>query len=281
MGKKLTREDIDNRLLQDGRGFTIVGEYVNVTTKTMFQCSHGHQWMVTTNSILHGVGCPRCSNKHSPSTDEFKEWLVEDGRGITVLGEYVNATTKTLFRCAAGHEFKTTPHHLKSGKGCIHCSGHYSPTTEEFRQWLSDSDSGITLIGEYTNSVTKTLFECRNGHQWHTRPDKIKGDRGCPSCSTSGFDPDKEAVVYGWTRNNYLKVGITNDLPRRLHEHRKHGEINMVYERHYSVGRDARDWERDFKQKHGGSYVTKAECPDGYTETFPLHLLEQLIEEKL
>jgi hypothetical protein len=237
--------------------------------------------MTTAHVVTRGDGCPRCSNKHSPNTSEFKEWLVEDGRGITILGEYVNASTKTLFKCNAGHEFKTTPHRIKSGKGCIYCTGKHSPTTEEFRQWLSDGGSGITLIGEYINSQTKTLFACSHGHQWHTSPDKIKSGRGCPTCSTSGFDPDKAAVVYGWTRNNYLKVGITNDLERRLSEHRKHGEINMVYERHYSVGRDARDWERAFKQKHGGSYVTKAECPDGYTETFSLHLLEKLIEEKL
>jgi hypothetical protein len=37
------------------------------------------------------------------------------------------------------------------------------------------------------------------------------------------------------------------------------------------------DWGRNIKQKYGGNFATKEQCPDGYTETLPISLLEELI----
>jgi hypothetical protein len=148
---------------------------------------------------------------------------------------------------------------------------------DDINDFLTKENRGIFLVGEYTDSKTKTTFQCLEGHTWDVIPDNVKRGSGCPHCADYGFNPSKSAVVYGFTRDNYLKVGITNNLEQRLWQHRKYGEINLVYERHYPVGQDAQIFERNFKQTHGGNYVTKEVCPDGHTETFPLHLLEELI----
>jgi hypothetical protein len=284
MPQKITKEDINNWLLQDGKGITLVGEYVNSKTPTTFECSHGHQWSTpfgNINRTKRGSECPICSNAKSltkPTTEEFKEWLLKDGRGIILLDEYQGAMVKIKFQCKHGHQWLSEPTGIKRGCGCPTCAGKIKPSTEEFKEWLLKDGRGIILLEEYIGSASKTLFQCEKGHQWHALPAFIKRGHGCPKCAKHGFNPSMPAVVYGWTRDNYLKVGITNDLVRRLAEHRLHGELTLVYERHYPIGHDALDFERRFKQTHGGNYVSREECPDGWTETFPLSLLSALCD---
>jgi Zn finger protein HypA/HybF involved in hydrogenase expression len=115
--------------------------------------------------------------------EQINEWLLNDGRGIVLVGEYTSNRTKTSFRCEYGHEWLSTTDRIKSGCGCPYCSGLKKPTTEEFREWLRIDNRGITLVGNYHNKRTKTLFQCKNGHQWLTTPDHIKAGRGCPKCS--------------------------------------------------------------------------------------------------
>lgn len=44
--------------------------------------------------------------------------------------------------------------------------------------------NSITIIGEYTNTHTKTLCRCDIcGYEWEAAPDKLLQGRGCPSCS--------------------------------------------------------------------------------------------------
>lgn len=99
------------------------------------------------------------------------------------------------------------------------------------------------------------------------RPGLIKFGRGCPVCAKSGFNPEKSAWTYGFIRNGYLKYGITNDINRRLYEHQKHGDIEIVYKEYHPNGTDARKWENNIKKRHGGNFATREKCPDGWTET--------------
>jgi hypothetical protein len=164
------------------------------------------------------------------------------------------------------------PRCIKSGNGCPICSGCHRPDTTEFNEWLKSDGRGIVLVGEYTNTKTKTLFRCSYSHEWLTEPDGIKKGRGCPICFPSGFNPDKPAWEYAFTRSGYLKYGITNSLPRRLAEHRRHGEFKLVHERYHESGQIALEWENNIKRTYGGKFVDKEQCPDGYTETLPITL---------
>lgn len=283
MTSKLTKEDISKWLLDDGRGINLIGEYLGAMTKTTFECPNSHPFDMAPNGIKKGRGCPICANKRraalqSTTTEEFREWLSVNGRGITMLGECTNNHTKTKFRCQHGHEWETIPSSIKRGCGCPSCTGHYIQTEDEFRQWLLEDGRGITLVSKFTTTRVKTSFQCQCGHQWRATPNSIKMGTGCPSCVTYGFKTDKPAWEYAFTRNGYIKCGITNDLTRRLNEHRKHGEIVLVHERYHEIGQLALDWENNIKRTHGGRHVTKEECPDGYTETFPFHLLETIIK---
>ena len=283
MRRLITTKEINETLLKENRGITIVGPYTTNRTPALFQCKCGHEWAVTPQSIRTGRGCPSCAIVASRipkiAKNEIDELLLKDGRGITLVGEYLGVKVSAKFQCEHGHQWTTQPYHVINGSGCPHCSGTHSPTTEEFRDWLSQDGRGIFLVGEYTNNHTKTTFKCRCGHQWATRPNSIKNGTGCPMCveRVGGFNPTKPAWVYVLIFANFIKYGITNDLDRRLREHSRNGTYELAYSHLHESGKTALDWENNIKRVYGGKYATKDQCPNGWTETLPRHLLESII----
>ncbi len=59
---RVTNKIIDERLLEDGRGFIRIGECVNSQTPITFRCKKKHEWTTKHNSVLgqYKTGCPKC-----------------------------------------------------------------------------------------------------------------------------------------------------------------------------------------------------------------------------
>jgi hypothetical protein len=254
-------------------------EYVNNRTNVAFRCDNGHVWSEYVQRVLGWRGCPECIGDHRPAHWLSKEIVNSrlEPHGITLVSEYVDMNTMSVFRCAHDKEWNTRPGTVLGSPRCP-CEGYQGRlfTKDIVNAKLAASGSDIRVIGEYKNNYTKTLFECVNDHHWEAVPSSALQGYGCPTCAKYGFDSSEPGWEYAFTRDGYLKFGITNDLIRRLNEHRKHGEITVVHERYHEVGQGAVDWERHIKRTHGGRYATKEQCPDGYTETLPLALLEEI-----
>ena len=80
--------------------------------------------------------------------------------------------------------------------------------------------------------------------------------------------------------DTFIKYGISNSIESRLYRHRLHNpphEVVVIYK--FSNGEKARLWENNIKDAMGGNYVKKDKCPDGWTETLPIFLLEIIIEK--
>lgn len=87
-----------------------------------WECAAGHRWNAGINSVKNSNSwCPKCSGKRRDA-DDLKvaaasrggEWL-----GVTYQGMQI----KTLWKCANGHEWKTTPAIiLTAGAWCPQCS---------------------------------------------------------------------------------------------------------------------------------------------------------------
>lgn len=60
-------------------------------------------------------------------------------------------------------------------------------TKQEFvGKLISKGRTDLVLLGDYTDSKTKTLFKCTKdgcGHEWYTTPDGILQGNGCPVCA--------------------------------------------------------------------------------------------------
>lgn len=137
----------------------------------------------------------------------------------------------------------------------------------------------ISLVGDYINNYTKTVFICANGHTWETIPRHILSGVGCPFCAKTGFKIELPAWVYILIFDTYIKYGITNDLPRRLSEHKSHnGRYTVGHTKYFDIGSAALSWEKSVKIIFGGRFVTSDICPDGYTETPCVSKLNLLID---
>ena len=173
----LTKEIVNERIAD--RGIVLIGEYENTKTKTAFQCSEGHTWNTMPTHIMSGIGCPHCAG-NIPLTKEIINERIAD-RGIVLVGECKNATTKTAFKCPEGHEWSAVPSDVMAGKGCPHCAGNITLTKDIVNERIADR--GIKLIGEYKSSRTKTTFQCKDGHTWDAVPKDIMNGSGCPHCA--------------------------------------------------------------------------------------------------
>jgi len=190
---RLTKEIVNERLAD--RGIVMLDGYEHQKVKARFQCSQGHTWKAVPNNVLFGKGCPKCgsisaANKKRLTVDDVRNRLA--GRGIDMVGEYVNSQTKTLFKCNEDHTWETTPNSVMGGRGCPHCYEKNLPLTKDIVS-ARIADRGITLLGDYMGAHVSTLFQCSEGHTWEARPNNIIQGKNCPHCD-GHFPLSKEIV---------------------------------------------------------------------------------------
>ncbi len=112
-------------------------------------------------------------------------------RGFRLVGEYINANTRTLFSCSKGHEWLAQPRYIiNSGFGCPHCAGNVKLTKVNIEKRLEGR--GIRLLGDKLGSRTKATFSCDYGHQWKAEINTVLNHRsGCPHCAKNAkLNPD-------------------------------------------------------------------------------------------
>jgi len=278
MTKKLTREDINERLAS--RGITLLSEYENAHTKALFRCAVGHERLVKPCDVLHksNYKCAVCSQRVS-SKEEVNRQLADAKRTVRLIGEYKGALTKTLFRCECGHEWQSKPNLVLGSGNCPVCADR-SWNSEFINATLQDQGRDIEMIGEYVNSIIPTTFKCSLNHRWNTSAGNIlyKITSGCPTCANYGFKPSKPAYVYVIKYPTFIKYGIANNLEQRLEQHRRWGNYEVMHTRLYDTGTQAKTIEQQVKKKFGGSYVGIEIMGNGWTETLAPEQLNALLE---
>ncbi len=104
-------------------------------------------------------------------------------RGFQWLGpEVCNVSAKTGWECAQGHQWNARYSHIGQGRGCLFCADKARKTPADFRA-LAKSRGFQWLGPESPNSVTRTNWECEQGHQWSTSYSSIRQGSGCPLCA--------------------------------------------------------------------------------------------------
>lgn len=180
---KLTKEIVNARLKRAGRNVHMIGEYVSTQEKSEFVCELGHKWLATPSSVMSGHGCPHCSKNAKLSKESVNSKLESQGSEIRLVGDYVNARTKTEFICENGHSWMTVPHNVLSGANCPHCSGRAPLTKEKVNQRIAASGRRISLIGDFLTVEDKSEFICENNHIWLATSRSILSGNNCPHCA--------------------------------------------------------------------------------------------------
>jgi hypothetical protein len=267
----LSKEIVNQRL--SSHKIKLISDYVSVSVKSVFECKDGHQWTALPTDVLHGGhGCPHCDGQFPYTKETLNEKLKP--RGIQIIGEYKNVKTKTLFLCSNKHTWMTIASHIVAGSDCPHCVGHFPYTKETLNEKLKPR--GIQLIGKYKNAKIATTFQCDNNHTWNALPTNIIQGSGCPVCIRSHLNSGVLYVLH-FEEMKYIKYGITSNFDRRYRELSKQGECSILYKLEFEKVYDAFLTEQKIKKILGGKAATKEELPDGYTETLPESMKDELL----
>jgi len=78
-------------------------------------------------------------------------------------------------------------------------------------------------LADYTGAVNKVKIICNTHGEFEQNASSHLSGSGCPSCSVSGFDMEKQGTLYILRSNcgMYFKAGISNNSKRRIVELRR------------------------------------------------------------
>lgn len=198
MVRRKTDEEFKSEVeVLTGGAYRPLTEYTRTKDKvTMEHITCGNIWDVTPVNFLNGTRCPRCSGmKKTKTTEEFMEEVSTiTGGKLELIGEYVGCDVYTTVRCTLHDiEIETRPTSIVRGKTiCKLCNAEYlskaqRKPVDDVKSQLHDKHKGkIVMLGDYTNSHTKTLFMCKDcGTEFNAEPNSVTRISGCPGCNIS------------------------------------------------------------------------------------------------
>ena len=235
-----------------------------------------------------------CSKKPKWSTAQYRVLISRKaaGRYTAVVPDDAGNRTKVNCKCNADncdHEWEASINSLlNNGTGCQKCAGLLPITEDEAIENIQAIclDKGWKLSGFKDGWVgalkSKLLLECSCGCSWiPVYYSIVQNGTGCPSCSKSGYSPDKRGWFYTYlwtdadTNHSFLKYGITNYPTKRLTQQKRNtkyiptklcsipfndGSIPPAIEKAIDLHK---------RSNNIPSPVTKEMFPDGHTETLP------------
>ena len=193
--RRLSIADVLQRVESFGHNIRIdFSNYISTTSRLKCECMDcGHIWFSNQRYLTTGRGCPECA-KIKRDTSKYKDLefyigLLNDLH-LSVISEYVNATTPVLVKCdICGNTFETTMTYLSNCKiGCKLCSKEKTriEKLEIFEKTLFQLNPTLKLVGDFVNMSTPTTFLCVKCNKTFNRtPHDLLKSYNCPNCTTN------------------------------------------------------------------------------------------------
>ena len=269
--------------------------------KLLWRCEKGHEWRAETRSrTFQHTGCPVCSNQKTVSgindMATTHPHLALEAHGWDP--RKINAGNNRLFewKCKLGHTWKTSPNKRKvDNTNCPYCSGRNAwpgfNDLQTLKPEIAAQAHGWDPKTQTAGSGLKVLWKCSKGHIWKAAIYSRTGGNevGCPSCSASGFDPNKRGYLYFLLHPHWdmYQIGITNEPDRRLSQHKRIGwELTEL--RGPMDGHLTQQWETAILRmlKTAGADLSNSKIAgkfDGYSEawsrtTFDVKSIKELMK---
>lgn len=251
--------------------------------------------------LIKGVKGCSCCNVSRKGLDE-KQVIVDEycnKFGFTFEGFEGSPIKVKLFCSKHNTAMSTLYHNLEKGKlSCKGCrSEHYTPYNFGSLESFIERSEKVHGKGKFDYSgvdykgvgkkVSIKCNECGTTNK-QTPAGHLTG-RGCKSCAKTGFKPDIPYWFYviklTGLCEEWYKVGITCDLPRRLYNLSNKSWYELEY---VQVKRFDKGWKAfKMEQQILSSLTTKGTIdkkyqPEGHTEVFKpeeLPMVEEIIEE--
>lgn len=232
-------------------------------------------------------GCFKCGMKKAGLKNRLNEEeaiSIANQLGFEPLEPYKSALSKWKMRhvlCNSIVYPKLNSLNNAAGKtaGCAVCSGHQvevglNDLRTTHPELANEADGWDPTSVTAGSSSTKKKWKCSDGHTWKTSVAQRTDGHGCPTCSSSGFDPNKDGYLYFLTHEKWemLQIGITNHPENRLASHGRLGwEILEV--RGPMDGHLAHQWETSILRmlRQRGADLSNSSIAgkfDGYSEAW-------------
>ena len=263
--------------------------------KMKWKCTLGHIWFAQLSNRSNGTNCPVCSNK--VIVPGFND-LATTNPGIASEANGWDATRFSSgsgrilsWKCKYGHEWKAVIR-SRNQDHCPICSG------RKLLTGFNDLATQMPVLASQAfgwdpskvtkGSDLKRKWKCNEGHIWSAVISSRATGRNCPSCSSSGYDPNADSWIYFLRHEdwNLLQIGITNVPEGRILKHSKAG-WNLIELRGPMDGLIAREWETAILRmlKAKGADLSNSKIAgkfDGYSEawsksTFQVKSIKELM----
>jgi hypothetical protein len=267
-----------------------------------WKCKLGHKFKAAGYSRAVGKGCPYCANKkvlpgfndlattHPSLAMEAVEW---DPSTVT----FGMGGVKRKWKCKNGHIYSSTLNNRRisdsSIGGCPVCSGRqvligFNDLSTTHPQLASEAD-GWNTESLSAGSNKKVAWKCKKGHKWKADVANRVYGRGCPTCATTGFNPNADAYIYFLVhlRWEMFQIGITNVPDDRLSKHSRLG-WELLELRGPMDGHLTQQWETAILRmlKAKGADLSNSKIAgkfDGYSEawsksTFEVKSIKELMK---
>ena len=122
--KRVSVEEMNERIKERFPNIQIVGEYTNTYSKARFMCSiHKYEWKAVPSRLLvSALGCPKCVPNSTKDHEYIVNKIKEVNDRIEITTKYVDSKTKLGCRCkVCGNEWENLPNALMFGNGCPNC----------------------------------------------------------------------------------------------------------------------------------------------------------------
>lgn len=187
MPKKLTNEEIDRRLIEDGRGFIRTTNFAGVSKPMGLRCLCGNNWMARPDNVLGTLkrGCPSCAGTLALTNEDIDKRLEQDGRGFIRTTNLAGVHKQIGFLCPTGHHWMASPSNVLGTlkRGCPHCAGRGRRDNDIDAMLVADG-RGFIRLSEFKGMLKPLMWKCQDGHQWSAAPSSVLMSKtGCPVCA--------------------------------------------------------------------------------------------------
>lgn len=174
---------------------------------------------------------------------EYVQELKLKGIAYIPLSNYISGQTPILHICEKNHTWKVRPVDILRYSGCPECAKNKRRTTpDQYIQKLKDKGIKHLPLEDYIDSKTKIKHKCYCcNNDWLVPPSTVLKGHNCSSCSISGFDPTKKAILYYLKLiNGTYKIGVTGKTTVFLRFKRDKPKIeSILFERKFNNGAEA------------------------------------------
>lgn len=169
-----------NKIAQSKGGKCLSDGYINDTTKLLWQCKKGHQWIAIPGSIKQGTWCPSCV-KNLPNNIQDAYRAARERNGKCLSSIYVNSKEPLRWECSRGHQWNAPLTRMLRGSWCPQCRGR-GKTIDNLRS-VAAGRGGSCLSENYLGVKSKYLWQCAKGHQWQAIAESVIRGSWCPACA--------------------------------------------------------------------------------------------------